>query len=289
MRLFDSHAHLQDRAFERDCAEVIERARDAGVGGVVVLGTDVVTSEEAIAMAEANAVVHAAAGCHPHDARSMNEPSLERLAELAQYPRVVAVGEIGLDFYRNLSQHDQQIEVFRRQLDTAAEVGKPVAVHCRDADDTMLPLLESWSRRMGGRLPDGRPLGVMHYFAGDVALAERCIDLGFLISIHTSVTYPSAHVRQDVARSISLDSMLVETDSPYGAPQSRREGAKGQRPRGEPADVAEAVAKIAELRGETPETVAEATTTNALRLFGIEEASVVAGGGASRRAAERSA
>jgi TatD DNase family protein len=129
----------------------------------------------------------------------------------------------------------------------------------------------------------------MHYFAGDVALAERCIELGFLISIHTSVTYASAHVRQEVARSISLDAMLVETDSPYGAPQSRRERAKGQRPRGEPADVAEAVAKVAELRGEARETVAEATTTNALRLFGIDEAVVEAGDVASRRAAERSA
>jgi TatD DNase family protein len=219
----------------------------------------------------------------------MDEASLRRLAELAQHSRVVAVGEIGLDFYRSLSEHDQQIEVFQRQLETAAEIGKPVAVHCRDADEAMLPLIDAWSRRMGGRLPDGRPLGVMHYFAGDVGLAERCIDLGFLISIHTSVTYPSAHVRQAVARSISLDAMLVETDSPYGAPQSRRERAKGQRPRGEPADVAEAVAKVAELRGEPREVVAEATTANALRLFGIEEAAVVAGGGASRRATERSA
>jgi TatD DNase family protein len=224
-------------------------------------------------MAEEDAIVHAAAGCHPHDADSMDEASLGQLASLTQHARVVAVGEIGLDFYRNLSGSDRQIEVFTRQLETAAEAGKPVAVHCRDADEAMIPLLEAWSRRMGARLPDGRPLGVMHYFAGNVEMAERCIELGFLISIHTSVTYPSARMRQDVARSVPLAALLVETDSPYGAPQSKRSRSNGKRPRGEPADVAEAVTKIAELRRQRPEDIAEATAGNAYRLFGIAEAS----------------
>ncbi len=292
MRPFDSHTHLQDAAFERDRAEVLRRARDAGLAGLLVLGTDVATSEEAIAMAEADFFVLAAAGCHPHDARTMDAASLRRLEELAGHRRVVAVGEIGLDFYRNLSEREVQIEVFERQLEVAAEIGKPVAVHCRDAHESMLPLVEAWSRRLGGRLPDGGALGVMHYFAGDIALAERYVELGLLISIHTSVTYPNAQERQEVARRLSLDVMLVETDSPYGAPQSRRERTRGGRPpRGEPADVAEAVAKIAELRGERPEAVAEATTENALRLFAPAGPVSTAASGGERRAAaaERSA
>jgi TatD DNase family protein len=227
-----------------------------------VLGTDVTSSEGAIALAEAEPAVLAAAGCHPHDAHKMDDASLRRLAELAAHPQVVAVGEIGLDFYRNLSPREEQIRVLSRQLETAAEVAKPVAVHCREAQDALLPLIEAWSNSVGGRLPDGRPLGVMHYFSGDAVVAQRYLELGFLISIHTSVTYPKAQSLQEVARRLPLDTLLVETDSPYGAPQSRR----GRR--NEPAYVSEVVAKIAELRDEPPDRVAEATTENALRLFG---------------------
>ena len=207
--------------------------------------------------------VLAASGCHPHDARDMDEQSWERLRELARDPRVAVIGEIGLDFYRNLSPKEAQIDVFTRQLELAAEVTKPVAIHCREAEETLFPLVEAWSRRLDGRLADGRPLGVMHYFSGDIDLAERYVELGFAISIHTSVTYPNAQRLQEVARRLDLSTLVVETDSPYGPPQSRR----GKR--NEPAYVAEAVAKIAELRGEPAQQVAEATTENAERLFAI--------------------
>ncbi len=261
MRLFDSHTHLQAPEFDADRDAVLVRAREAGIVGLLVLGTDVASSEDAIALAEAEPDVLAAAGCHPHDARSMDEASLRRLAELAQDPRVVAVGEIGLDFYRSFSPHDTQVRAFRRQLETAAEVAKPVAVHCREAHEALFPLIETWSRRLAGRLPDGRPLGVMHYFSGDVDLAQRYVELGLLISIPCSVTYPKAQRLQEVAQRLPLDALVVETDSPYGPPQSHR----GQR--NEPAFVAEAVAKMVELRGEPFERVAGATTQNALRLF----------------------
>ena len=266
MRLFDSHAHLQLKEFDADRDAVVARARAVGVEGMLVLGVDVPTSEQAIALAEQHAGVYAAAGCHPHDARLMDEASLARLAELAHDPRVVAVGEIGLDFYRNLSPREQQIAVFARQLDVAAEASKPVAVHCRDAEDTVYPMIEAWSRRMRGRLPDGRPLGVMHYFSGDSDLARRYVELGFAISVHCSVTYPKNGRLQAVARELPLDALVVETDSPYGPPQSRR----GQR--NEPAYVREAVEEIAQLRGERPETVAGATTDNAMRLFSVAAA-----------------
>ena len=154
-----------------------------------------------------------------------------------------------------------------------------MAVHCREAQAALFPILESWSQRLGGCLPDGRPLGLMHYFSGDVELAWRYVELGFLISIHCSVTYPKAGRLQEVARRLPLETLVVETDSPYGPPQSRR----GQR--NEPACVAEAVAKITELRQEPIERVAEATTENALRLFAPAITEAAAAGTSVRQGA----
>jgi TatD DNase family protein len=188
----------------------------------------------------------------------------------------MVIGEIGLDFYRNLSPRDIQILVLERQLRLASDVSKPVAVHCRNASETLYPILESWSRSLGGALSDGRRLGVMHYFSGNVDEATRYAELGFLISIHTSVTYPNAQRLQTVAAELPLDSLVVETDSPYGAPQSKR----GKR--NEPANVAEAVRRIGELRGETFETVAQATTENAFRLLGRVPAPASASGALAR-------
>lgn len=262
MRLFDSHAHVQDAAFDLDRDEVIERAWNAGLTGMLVLGTNLNTSEEAIALAATHTGLYAAAGCHPHFAEDMDEASLVKLAALAAGPSAAVVGEIGLDFYRDLSPREQQLAVFQRQLEAAAETARPVAVHCRDARDAMLPILQVWSQRVGGSLPDGRPLGVMHYFSGDVELAQRYVELGFLISIHCSITYPKSEQLAAVALQLPLSTLVVETDSPYGAPQSQR----GRR--NEPAHVIEAVRRIAELRNEPIEYVAEATTENALRLLG---------------------
>jgi TatD DNase family protein len=264
MRLFDTHAHIQDDQFDADRDAMIQRARDAGLAGLIVLGVDVVTSRQAIELARANDFIFAAAGCHPHDADNMDGAAFDALAELAQQPEVVAVGEIGLDFYRNLSGREKQIEVFERQLEVARDAGKPVAVHCRDAQGEMLPIIQKWSRASGGSLSGGRPLGVMHYFSGDVELGQRYASLGFMISVHTAITHPKSERLREVARSLALDVLVVETDSPYGAPQSIR----GQR--NEPANVLAAVERIAEVRGEPVERVAEATTENALRLFGIE-------------------
>jgi TatD DNase family protein len=263
MRLIDTHAHIHDREFAKDGAATLARARAAGVELVVTLGVNASNSARAIAFAEEHAGVVAAAGVHPHDATEATERDLDALEELARHERVAMVGEIGLDFYRNLSPHDVQIEVLRRQLATAQRAGKPVAVHAREAHGAMEPELARWSAEMGGRLPDGRPLGVLHYFAGDAELARRYIAMGFLISIHTSVTHPKAAALQQVAREVALDHLVVETDSPYGAPQRYR----GKR--NEPAYVAEAAQAIADLRRVPIEAVAEATTANALRLLGV--------------------
>ena len=266
MRLFDSHTHIQDAAFDADREEVIERAWQAGLVAMLVLGTNVTTTEKALALAEKHPQLLVAAGCHPHYAEDMDDASLDRVAELAADPRIAAVGETGIDFYRDLSPRDRQIAVFQRHLEIAADLGKPIAIHCREAHDVVMSMIEPWSKRLGGALPGGRPLGVMHYFSGQAALAQYYVDFGFAISIHCSVTYPSSDRLAEVARRLPLETLLVETDSPYGAPQSRR----GQR--NEPALVAEAVQHIAELRGEPVERVAEATTENAFRLFGISGA-----------------
>lgn len=261
--LFDTHTHLQLPQFDEDREAALQRAQEAGVHGLLVLGTDVATSEAAIALAERHASIIAAAGCHPHDAKAMHPAAWRRLERLAQDERVAVIGEIGLDFYRNLSPREVQIEVLQRQLELAAEVRKPVSLHCREAHEALLPLLEAWSARAGGHLPDGRPLGVMHYFSGDLSLAHRYLALGFLISIHCSVTYPNAQRLQEVARTLPLEALVVETDSPFGPPQTHR----GRR--NEPAYVAEPVAAIAALRGEPFDRVAEATTKNAQRLFAL--------------------
>lgn len=272
MRLIDTHCHIHDAAFDGDRDAMLDRARAAGVELMVTLGSNLADSRVALALAERESGVLAASGVHPHDAAGATEADLDALEELSQHPRVALVGEIGLDFYRNLSPRDRQLAVLRRQLETAGRVGKPVAVHTRQADEEMMPLLAAWSREMGGALPDGRPLGVMHYFSADAEAARRYIELGFVISIHTSVTHPKAAQLADVAREVPLEHLVLETDSPYGAPQRYR----GKR--NEPAYVAEAAARVAELKGQQPELVAEETTRNAQRLLGV---GVAAGGRAT--------
>lgn len=275
MRLIDTHSHIHDPEFDGDRDEMIERARAAGVELILTLGVDAANSRRALALAERHACVLAAAGVHPHEASAATDADLDELEAMARHQQVAAVGEIGLDFYRNLSPRDRQVDVLLRQLETARRVSKPVAVHAREAHDEMLPLLTTWSREMDGRLPDGRPLGIMHYFSADAEHARRYIDLGFVISVHTSVTHPKAALLTDVAREIPLEHLVIETDSPYGAPQKFR----GKR--NEPAYVAEAAAKIAELKRVPIDDVAEITTHNALRLLGVGVGAEA--GGRSRR------
>ena len=271
MRLVDTHAHIHDQEFSPDVREadaVLERALAAGISVIVTLGVNFADSRTAVEFASRHpGHVFAGAGVHPHDAKDATDADLDELARLASHPSVAIIGEIGLDYYRNFSSGDQQQRVMRKQLLTAKHVGKPIAVHAREAHHEMLPLLTEYSRELGGRLPDGRPLGVMHYFSADVDHAQRYIELGYLISIHTSVTHPKATQLQDVARAVPLEYLVLETDSPYGAPQRHR----GKR--NEPAYVVEAAACVAELKGVQVEQVATVTTRNAERLLGLAVAS----------------
>ena len=254
MRLFDTHAHLHFPEFARDLDAVLERARAAGVVGMVTIGTEGETNAAAVALAERLPDVYASVGVHPHDAADATEADWEAMERLARSsPRVVALGEMGLDFFRNLSQRDAQERTFRRQLELARRLGKPIIVHCRDAHaETLAILTEERAGEVGG---------VMHCFSGDVEVAKRALDLGLLISLAGPVTYKNARALPDVARFVPEDRLVVETDCPFLPPQPHR----GQR--NEPAYVALTAARVAELRGADPDALAAAMTRNAARLF----------------------
>lgn len=251
--LFDTHAHLHFPEFAADLAAVMERARAAGVCRLVTVGTEVVSSQAALALACARDDVWASAGIHPHDAAAADEAAFAEIERLAREARVVAVGEIGLDFFRDLSPRPVQQAVFRRLLDVARRVGKPVIVHCREAHDEVLGALAEAGLGEAG--------GVMHCFSGDVAIARRSLDLGLAISLAGPLTYPKARALPDVARYVPADRLVVETDCPYLPPQGHR----GQR--NEPAYLALTAARVAELRGEPLADVARRLSDNARALF----------------------
>ncbi len=261
--LVDAHCHLQDPKFNRDRDAVIRRARDAGVSAMVVIGYDVESSRRARDLADAHEDVYAAVGVHPHDAKTVRPRDLETLARLADSAKVVAVGEIGLDFYRNLSPRDIQLSAFREQLQLARSLRLPVVIHSRNADKESFEVLSAYEREILPEWDKDRPLGVMHCFAGDLPRALEYIERGFLISIAGTCTYPNADNARAVTRGIPLRWMVVETDAPYLTPQSRR----GQR--NEPAYLRETVEYIAEIRGEGVADVTNGTARAAAWLFGL--------------------
>jgi TatD DNase family protein len=253
--LVDTHAHLHDPAFDADRPAVLARARAAGLTGFLTIGTDVETSEAAVALAAAEPDIYAAVGIHPHDASTADEVALSRIAALARAPRVVAIGEIGLDYYRDHSPRPVQRAALVTQLQLARAVGKPVLLHCREAHADLLDVC--------GTEGVGAVGGILHCFSGDLAVARRGLDLGLLISIAGPVTYPSARRLAEVVRALPLDRLVVETDCPYLPPQPWR----GQR--NEPAYLPVTAARVAELLGVSVATAAAATTENAVRLLAL--------------------
>jgi TatD DNase family protein len=253
--LFDTHAHLHFPEFDADRAAMLARARAAGIRRMLTVGTEPASSQAAVALAAREADVWATVGIHPHDAAAADDAALAAIERLAAESPVVAIGEIGLDYFRNLSPADDQRRVFRALLAMARRIGKPVVVHCRDAHDDVLKILgEERVAEVGG---------IMHCFSGDVAVARRCLDLGLLISLAGPLTYPNARALPDVARFVPADRLVIETDCPYLPPQGHR----GQR--NEPAYLAITAARLAELRGEPLETIAALLSANACRLLGI--------------------
>ena len=262
MELFDSHAHLEGPEFDDDLDVTLLNARSAGVTGIVLPGEDLTTSQRVAVIAAQFPGLYGAAGFHPHEASRLTPDGLAGIEKLLSHPRLVAVGEIGLDFHYDHSPRDVQVEAFLTQLGLARSHAMPVIVHCRDAWEALDDTLAFWAREAAPAY-HGRPLGVLHYYSSDLETARRYIGLGFLISIHTSVTHPRANALREVAAALPLESLVIETDSPYGAPQAYR-GKRNQ-----PAFVIEAAKKIAEVRGQSLEVVAAATTANARRLFRV--------------------
>lgn len=254
VELVDSHAHLEARQFAADREAVIARAVAAGVTRIVNAGASLPASEASIALAEAHETIYPAVGIHPHDAKTLTETTWEALQALARRSDVVAIGEIGLDFFYNLSAREQQVDAFRRQLALARALGKPVIIHDRDAHAETLAILREL----------GPYRGVLHCFSGDVAMAEAVLDLGYHIGVAGPVTFRNARVLPDIVRRLPLDRLLLETDAPYLAPHPHR----GKR--NEPAYVRYVAERVAELRAMSLEELAEATTANAVVLFRLD-------------------
>lgn len=263
LTLVDTHCHLDAAQFAGEpVAALVERAAAAGVTRLVTIGTDLNTSAAAVELAEAHDNVWATVGVDPNDCAEFDDAALATLAALAKHPKVVGIGEIGLDYYWNKVPHEVQQCAFEAQLALADRLGLPVVIHSRDALDDTESVLVRWASE---RVPNDRPPGVMHCYSGDLARAHRLVAAGFLVSLAGIVTYKNAQLTQEVAAGLPAGALVLETDAPYLAPHPHR-GA-----RNEPAYVRPIAEHVAGLRGETLEAVAAATSANAARLFGWME------------------
>ena len=252
MKLVDSHCHLDDPKFDGDREETIARARTVGVATMMAIGTGQGPPdlEAGLRLAGQHPFIYATVGVHPHDAAKAMPDTWERLAALAGDPKVLAIGEIGLDYHYDFSPREVQRSAFSRQLEIAAGAAKPIVIHTREAwADTLAILREGWR---GG--------GIMHCFTGDEAQAAEALEIGFLLSFGGVLTFPKADAVRRAAAMTPPDRLLVETDCPYLAPAPHR----GKR--NEPAFVVETVRRLAEVRGQSPDEVAEQTTENFHRL-----------------------
>jgi TatD DNase family protein len=250
----DTHAHLEMEAFDSDREEVLKRAAEAGLTAIVTDGTTLTDCEKAVALARRYPPVYAAVGIHPHEVKGIDAETYDALRVLARQDKVVAIGEIGLDFFYNLSPQEVQLRRFAEQLDLAEELDMPVIIHDREAHAETLRIL---------RLRKGRLRGVLHCFSGDQTMARECLEVGFYLSVAGPVTYRKADQLREVARNVPLDRLLIETDAPYLAPQPHR----GKR--NEPAYVVETAGCLAEIRGLPVGELIRLTAANARRLFRI--------------------
>lgn len=254
--LIDTHVHLNADQYEEDIDAVIQRALDAGVKRMVVVGFDRPTITRAMELAEKHDFLYAVVGWHPVDAVDCTAEDLQWIEELAAHPKVVGIGETGLDYHWDKSPKDVQQELFRKQIRLAQKVNLPVIIHNRDATGDVVRILQEEEAHLTG--------GIMHCFSGSVETAHQCIDMNFMISLGGPVTFKNARMPKEVATEIPLEHLLVETDAPYLAPHPYR----GKR--NEPAYVALVAEQIAELKGIPVEEVAEATTRNAKNVFSID-------------------
>jgi TatD DNase family protein len=255
MMLVDSHAHLEMPEFKKDLEGVIQRAKESGVEYIFTVGTEKKDWKRALEIANAHSSVYAILGIHPHNAKEIDDQTYPLLKEFCQNEKVKACGEMGLDFFRNLSPREIQLKRFREQIGLAKELGLPIIVHDREAHQETLEILKSEKAEECG--------GIIHCFSGDDEMAKACMDMGFYISIPGSITFKNAERFREIVKRISLDSLLVETDAPFLTPEPFR----GKR--NEPSYVRYTAQKVAEIKKVSFDKVAEVTTENALRVYGL--------------------
>ena len=263
--LVDTHAHLDFSQFDGDREQVIDRATREAVARIVTVGFDLDSSSQAVALSNGHANLWACVGVHPHEASQVDANVLDRLRELSEDPRAVAIGEIGLDYFRDRSPRHVQRWAFKEQLELAAEEGKPVVVHDRAAHRDVMDIIRAWAKAIsssGSILQP--PLGVVHCFSGDSAMAQELCQMGFYISIAGPVTFPNALRLHQLVRTLPLERLVVETDCPFLSPHPYR----GKR--NEPARVKLVAQKIAEVKGISLEEVSRKTTENAFRVFRLQ-------------------
>lgn len=255
--LIDTHAHLQDIKFSRDLDSVLLRARDAGIQRIVCIADDMATSRQAMMLAKRHASLFSTAGVHPHNERGFRDEALDEIRKLAKSKKLVAVGEIGLDYHYPDYRKGPQTEVFMKQAALASELELPMVIHCRDAYPDLIGIFREYAKLTSR--------GVVHCFSGTYEEAVALLDLGFFLGFGGAITYPNAGALRETLKRIGLDRVVTETDSPYLPPQTRR----GRR--NEPSYMKFSVAEIAKITGFTYQDVARITTANAVRLYGMKD------------------
>jgi TatD DNase family protein len=254
--LIDSHAHLEMPEFKKDLEEVIQRSKESGVRYIFTVGTEKKDWERTLKIVNSHPSIYAILGVHPHNAKEIDDETYPTLRELCRNEKVKAYGEIGLDFYRNLSPRDVQLRRFREQIGLARELGLPIVVHDREAHQETLEILKSEKAEQCG--------GIIHCFSGDYEMAKKCLEMGFCISIPGSITFKNAERLREIVKRLPLESLLVETDAPFLTPEPFR----GKR--NEPSYIRYTAQKVAETKKISFEKVAEVTTENALRIYGLK-------------------
>lgn len=255
--IIDTHAHLDFPEYKADLESVLSRAKEAGVGCIINVGTSLAASKKSVILANRFDNIYASIGIHPHDASKVSEQDWQTLESLVKEPKVVAIGETGLDYYRNRSPHEDQQRIFHKHLTLAKAHNLPVIIHCREAGSDCLTILHEHK--------NGSLRGVVHCFSGTREMAEKCVELGFYISFAGPITFSNANNLREVAKSIPVERLLLETDCPFLSPQPKR----GER--NEPSYLSYVIPVLADIYGLSVQDIMRITTFNAYKLFGIGE------------------
>lgn len=255
--IIDTHAHLDFPEYKADLESVLSRAKEAGVGCIINVGTSLAASKKSVLLANRFDNIYASIGIHPHDASKVSEQNWQTLESLVKEPKVVAIGETGLDYYRNRSPHEDQQRIFHKHLTLAKAHNLPVIIHCREAGSDCLTILHEHK--------NGSLRGVVHCFSGTREMAEKCMELGFYISFAGPITFSNANNLREVAKSIPVERLLLETDCPFLSPQPKR----GER--NEPSYLSYVIPVLADIYGLSVQDIMRITTFNAYKLFGIGE------------------